>query len=158
MRRLVHRRLFAIDVPDTARLAACVDDLERDAARFQGGGRQESSGAGPDDTDPHLRRFLRLRAPEHHDLAHALHDRRIRALTEGVAERRAGIAVRAADLHLDQLVGGQRAIDLRHHRIGQAGVSQLNDRFKGVGTGLQLGALACGQGDGHKPIVVARTG
>ena len=51
MRRVVHRRRVAVDVPDSARLPAGIDDLEGDSALFQRGGRQQSARAGTDNAN-----------------------------------------------------------------------------------------------------------
>src|SRR5688572_23173838 len=51
MRRVVHRRGLALDVPDSARLPAGIDDPEGDATFFKGRASEQTARPGADDTD-----------------------------------------------------------------------------------------------------------
>src|SRR5665213_931308 len=92
--------------------------------------------------------------PQHQHLAHALDLRGVHTGADRVAQRLAGIAIRASNFHFDQFVRHDRALDFRRHALRQPGIADGDDRFKRVGTGLQRGALAGRQGNGHLMIVV----
>ena len=49
-------------------------------------------------------------------------------------------AIPARGLHLDELVIVQRARGLAHHRLGEAGIAQADDRLQGVGESAQVAA------------------
>jgi 23S rRNA (uridine2552-2'-O)-methyltransferase len=62
--------------------------------------------------------------------------------------RRAGLAVVGGGLHLDELVGGERAVHLGDDRVGETLVADDHDGGEGVGPGAQF-APAGGGEDGH---------
>lgn len=65
--------------------------------------------------------------------------------TNRVAEGFTHLPIRIENPHLDELVRGQRAIDLLHHRAGQAAVANLDMRFERMSSGFEVGTLARGQ-------------
>jgi hypothetical protein len=78
-----------------------------------------------------------------------LHGVRAGALADARQRDLALVAVQRRRAHLDQLVVRERAVDLRHHRIGQALFAQLQDRMQRVRARLERLALrgiqrACG--------------
>ena len=58
------------------------------------------------------------------------------------AEGDARLSIVAADTYFDELVSGERSIDLGNEFAGDAGMSDLNEGFEGVGPRLQVGAFA----------------
>ena len=91
------------------------------------------------------RRLLRFRAPDHYYLANALHRRGAGFLANVVADGFALSAVVAENLDLDQLVGGQRAIELCHDGGGDAAMADLHARLERMSSRFEMGPLARGQ-------------
>ena len=66
--------------------------------------------------------------------------------THLVADGDARGAIGDADLHLDQLVRGQGAIDFGDQAVGHARPADVHHRFERVRAGLQVGSLPRGEG------------
>jgi hypothetical protein len=81
-----------------------------------------------------VRRGLRRRllAVEHQYLADVLDRVRAGALADAGERHFARVAVERRRAHLDQLVVRKRAVDLCHHRVGEAFFAQLQDRVQGM--------------------------
>jgi hypothetical protein len=62
----------------------------------------------------------------------------------------ARVAVTRGRAHLDQLVGVERAVDLREHLAGEALVADDDDGTELVGRGAQLAAPPGREGNGHR--------
>lgn len=95
-----------------------------------------------------LRIVVGTRTPQHQDFADLLHRRSASAGAQLIVERRTLFAVLGAGANFDEFVRGERAVDLAEERVGEAGVADVHDRFKGVSAGFQSGAVARGQGHG----------
>ena len=80
-------------------------------------------------------------------------DSRIRRRGQLIAERRARIAVCAADADLDQLVRRERALDFGDDFRGRAGLANVDHGVERVRSRFQVGAFASGQGRRHRSIV-----
>jgi hypothetical protein len=98
--------------------------------------------------------ILRARTPEHDQLADRLDERGAEPLLELGGHGLAGVAVVAEHADLDQPVGEQRTVGLGEHRIGQAGVTDHDDRIDVVGPGAQ-GAALCRRQQGSGGRVAA---
>ena len=70
--------------------------------------------------------------------------------------RLAGPAVVGGGLHLDELVGGERALDFRDDLVGEALVADHHDGLQRVGVAAQFTAARGSQGSGHGPIIGER--
>ena len=62
--------------------------------------------------------------------------------TNRLADGLAHFPIPVENPHLDELVCGQRAIDLLHHRARQATVADLHMRFERMSSRFEVGALA----------------
>jgi len=63
-------------------------------------------------------------------------------LTNRVTDGFAHLSIPIEDFHLDELVRGQRAIDLFHHRSSETAVADLHARLECMSSGFEVGALA----------------
>jgi len=104
-------------------------------------------------------RLVRVLAPENQHLS----DRLDRVRAEAFAEQRhpgdAGLPVVGGGLHLDQLVGAKRPVDLGDDGVGKTLVADDHDGGEFMGLGAQLAAAGGSQG-GHAGIMtrIARGG
>lgn len=80
--------------------------------------------------------------PQHHHFSNSLHGSCVGLRTNRGADGLARLPIPIENPHLDELVGGQRAIDLLRHRARQAAVADLHPRFERMSSGLEVGALA----------------
>jgi hypothetical protein len=77
-----------------------------------------------------------------------LHGLRAGALADGGERHFARLAIERRRTDLDQLVVGERAVDLRDHGVGEALLADLQDGVERVGARLELLALR-GREGGH---------
>lgn len=88
---------------------------------------------------------VRVLAPEHQDLPDRLNRMGLELPADLLHPRRARFALVGGGLHLDELVGLERPVDLGEDGFGEPLVADDDDRLEGVGLGAQLAAP--GQGD-----------
>lgn len=74
---------------------------------------------------------------------------RVGALADAGQRHFALVAVERGGADLDQLVGGQGAVDLGDDGVGEALCTQLQDGVEGVGAGFEGFALCWGQSGFH---------
>ena len=80
--------------------------------------------------------------PQHQNFAHLLHWRGAGAGAQLVVKLGTLVAVLGTGPDFDQLVRGERAIDLAEERVGQAGMADVDDGFECVSASFQPGAFA----------------
>jgi 23S rRNA (uridine2552-2'-O)-methyltransferase len=78
-----------------------------------------------------------LRAKQHQQLAEVLHRRGIEGLADGAQQRFPGVAVVAEHAHLDELVRGQRNVDLLQDGGREAVLADGHDRIEVMRTRTQ---------------------
>ena len=83
--------------------------------------------------------------PGHEDFSHALDRGGVGAPAHLIKHGPAGHAVISARTNLDQLVGGERAIDLAHDGVGEPFMTNLDERLQGMSSGLQVDTFSGGQ-------------
>lgn len=83
--------------------------------------------------------------PQHDHFSNPLHHGRTGLGTNRVAHGLPGVPVAVKNLHLDELVGRQRAIDFPQDSGGHAAVADLYSRFEWMSSRLEVGPLARGQ-------------
>jgi len=101
-------------------------------------------------------RRRRLDALPVHDenLPDVLHRHSPGALADVREQGVAPAAVFARDADLDELVHGERAVDLGQHRGGQSASADQHDRGESMGAAFQRLALRRGQRVGHAAVLI----